>query len=66
MWSIEPTSDSPSGVLVTGMEIVYGKVPRGYLQKVPSSGAALPLNTGMVCIFELRQPGRLGSMGSST
>ena len=35
MWSIEPTSDSPSGVLVTGMEIAYGRVPRGYLQKFP-------------------------------
>jgi hypothetical protein len=63
MWSIEPTSDSPSGVLVTGMEIVYGKVPRGYLQKVPSSGAALPLNTGMVYIFEAETTGASGVNG---
>jgi hypothetical protein len=63
MWSIEPTSDSPSGVLVTGMEIAYGKVPGGYLQKFPSSGAALPLGIGQVYIFDAETTGASGVNG---
>jgi hypothetical protein len=63
MWSIEPTSDAPSGVLVKGMEIAYGKVPRGYLQKVPSSGAAIPLALGQVYVFDAETTGASGVNG---
>jgi hypothetical protein len=63
MWSIEPTSDAPSGFLVKGMEIAYGKVPRGYLQKFPSSGAALPLALGQVYVFDAETTGAPGVNG---
>ena len=62
-WSIERTSDSPSGVLVTGMEIAYGRLPRGYVQKFPSSGAALPLAIGQVYIFDTETTGASGVNG---
>src|ERR1700693_347327 len=57
MWSIEPTSDAPSGLLVNRMEIAYGKVPRGYLQKFPSSSAALPLAIGQAYVFDAETTG---------
>jgi hypothetical protein len=63
MWSIEPTIDSPSGVLVAGMEIAYGEVPRGYVQKFPSSAAALPLAVGRVYIFDAETTGASGVNG---
>jgi hypothetical protein len=63
MWSIEPTSDSPSGALVTGMNIAYGKVPRGYTQKFPTSGSALPLTIGQVYVFDAETTGAPGVNG---
>jgi len=63
MWSIEPTSDAPSGVLVTDVEIVYGKVPRGYTQKFPTSGAALPFAIGKVYVFDAETSGAPGVNG---
>jgi hypothetical protein len=63
MWSIEPTSDAPSGVSVTGMEIAYGKVPRSYIQKFPSSGVALPLTVGQVYVFDAETTGAPGVNG---
>jgi hypothetical protein len=56
MWSIAATKDGP-GALVTGMQIEYGKVPKGYVQKFPSSGAALPLTSGRVYIFDAETTG---------
>jgi len=58
MWGIALTNDSPSGALVTGMQIVYGKVPKGYVQKFPSSGGHLPLLTDRFMSLMLRLPGR--------
>jgi len=63
MWSIAPTSNSPSGALVSGMDIAYGKVPEGYSQKFPSDGAALPLATGQVYIFDGETTGASGVNG---
>jgi|HubBroStandDraft_1064217.scaffolds.fasta_scaffold72712_2 hypothetical protein len=63
VWSIEPASDAPSGFLVRGMEIAYGKVPRGYVQKFPSSGAALPLTIGQVYVFDTETTGAPGVNG---
>jgi hypothetical protein len=63
MWSIEPAHDAPSGVLVSGMEITYGKVPRGYLQEFPTSGAALPLAIGQVYVFDSVTTGAPGANG---
>jgi hypothetical protein len=63
MWSIAPTSDSPSGALVAGVEITYGKVPKGYAQKFPSSGAALPLAIGQVYVFDAETTGAPGVNG---
>jgi len=45
------------------MEIAYGKVPRGYLQKFPSSGAAVPLAIGQVYIFDAETTGASGVNG---
>jgi len=63
MWRIEPTSDSPSGAFVTGMEIAYGKVPKGYTQKFPSNGTALPLANGQVYAFIAETTGAPGVNG---
>jgi len=63
MWSIEPTSDSPSGALVTRLDIAYGRVPNGYMQKFPSSGAALPLVSGQVYAFIAETTGAPGTSG---
>src|SRR5262245_1241344 len=52
MWSIEPINDAPSGALVADMEIAYGKVPKGYTQRFPTSGAALPTAIGNVYVFD--------------
>jgi hypothetical protein len=62
MWSIAATSDAP-GASVTGMQIAYGKVPTGYVQKFPSSGAALPLANGQVYIFDAETTGAPGVNG---
>ena len=63
MWSIERAPDAPSGVLVSGIEIEYGKVPRGYLQKFPNTGAALPLAIGQVYVFDAVTTGAPGANG---
>ncbi|HTS06406.1 MAG TPA: hypothetical protein VMP68_12550 [Candidatus Eisenbacteria bacterium] len=62
MWSIAATNDA-HGALVTGMQIAYGKVPTGYVQKFPSSGAALPLANGQVYIFDAETTGAPGVNG---
>ena len=63
MWSIAPTSDSPSGALVTGMEVAYGKAPKGYAQKFPTSGAAAPLVIGQIYVFDAETTGAPGLNG---
>lgn len=63
MWSIEPAANGPSGVLVSGMEIEYGKVPSGYAQKFPTTGAVLPLATGKVYVFDAVTTGAPGVNG---
>jgi hypothetical protein len=45
------------------MEIAYGRLPRGYIQKFPSSGAALPLAHGQVYIFDTETTGAPGVNG---
>lgn len=63
MWDVEPMGDAPSGALVADMEIAYGKVPKGYTQKFPSSGAALPLAVGKVYVFDAETSGAPGVNG---
>jgi hypothetical protein len=64
VWNIEPMKGSPSGVLVTGMDdLTYGKVPKGYVQTFPSSGAAVPLATGQVYAFFADTTGASGANG---
>ena len=48
---------------MSGTEIEYGKVPRGYLQKFPNSGAALPLAVGQVYVFDAVTTGAPGVNG---
>lgn len=63
MWSIEP-SDPRSSVVVSMMgEIAYGRVPKGYLQKFPSRGPALPLDVGKVYDFFAETANASGATG---
>jgi hypothetical protein len=63
VWSIEPMKDFPSGALVTGMGLAYGKVPKGYVQTFPSSGTAVPLAGGQVYAFFAETTGAPGANG---
>lgn len=62
-WNIEPMKDSPLGALVTGMDLTYGNVPKGYLQAFPQSGTAVPLPTGQVYAFRAETTGAPGASG---
>jgi len=62
MWSIVPANDFP-GASITGMQIAYGKVPQGYVQKFPSSGTAPPLTNGQVYVFDAETTGAPGVNG---
>lgn len=61
MWYIEP-STAP-GTWVLNMDIEYGRVPMGYLQKFPSRSPALPLATGRVYAFNAETTGASGVDG---
>jgi len=63
MWSIQPASGSPHGIPVVGLDLVYGKVPEGYVQAFPSSAPALPLADGHVYAFAAETTGASGIDG---
>jgi hypothetical protein len=60
LWRIEPISSTPQGVLVARMNLVYGRVPGGYMQTTPSVG---PLSTGQVYSFAAETTGAPGASG---
>lgn len=63
MWSIEP-SDPESSALVSMMDdITYGRAPKGYQQKFPIHGPALPLDNGKVYYFFAETTGASGADG---
>jgi len=57
VWSIQPSAGYPDSALVTRMNLVYGSVPKGYIQTVPSSGPAPALTAGLVYYFIVETTG---------
>ena len=51
VWLIEPSGGYFEGEPVRRMHVVYGSVPTGYKQAVPSSSNAAPLPSGEVYYF---------------
>jgi hypothetical protein len=51
MWRIALMNDSPSGALVTRMNLAYGNVPKGYVQTFPTSGTAVSPTSGQIYAF---------------
>jgi len=51
VWSIQPSRGFPDSILVAGMNLVYGGIPKGYTQTVPHNGSAPALSTGLVYYF---------------
>jgi hypothetical protein len=53
----------PEGALITRMGLVYGKVPKGYVQTVPSNGTVVPLSAGQIYYFVAETTGAPGTFG---
>ena len=51
VWSIQPQNGYPDSALVNHMNLVYGIVPKGYTQTVPTNAAAPALTEGFVYYF---------------
>ena len=63
VWSIQPSSGRAEGAPVARMDLVYGTVPDGYTQSVPSNGAAPQLTSGLVYYFFAETTGAPGKGG---
>ena len=61
VWSIRPVSGR--GEMVARMNIVYGRVPSDYVQRVPDKGAAPALSPGLVYHFFAETTGAPGAEG---
>lgn len=61
VWSIRPVSGK--GEMVTRMNLLYGSVPTGYEQMVPSKGTAPSLPPGLVYYFFAETTGAPGADG---
>jgi hypothetical protein len=62
VWSINPVTGY-HGDLVVRMEVIYGKVPKGYVQTTPISGTAPTLSSGRVYHFFAETTGATGAEG---
>jgi hypothetical protein len=62
VWSIQPVNGYP-GALVTSMDLVYGTVPEGYTQTVPSNGTAPRPTGGLAYYFFAETTGAPGKGG---
>lgn len=62
VWSVQ-VSGSSRGDIVAGMNLLYGKVPSGYVQTVPTNGAASALTPGLVYYFFAETTGAPGVEG---
>lgn len=60
VWSFRASS---RGELVARMDLLYGKVPNGYIQTVPSNGTAPALTSGLVYYFFAETTGAPGAEG---
>lgn len=61
VWSIRPVSGR--GELAVRMNLQYGRAPEGYVQTVPSKGAAPALSPGLVYHFFAETTGAPGAEG---
>lgn len=61
VWSVRPVSGR--GEMVSSMNLLYGRVPRGYQQTVPSEGTAPTLAPGLVYYFFAETTGASGAEG---
>ena len=62
VWSINPVTGY-HGDLVVRMEVIYGKVPKGYVQTTPISGTAPMLSSGLVYHYFAETTGAPGAEG---
>lgn len=62
VWSVKPISGD-GGALVARMEVIYGAIPRGYVQALPVSGTAPALSSGLVYYFFAETTGASGAEG---
>jgi hypothetical protein len=62
VWSFRASSNS-RGELVVRMNLLYGKVPTGYLQTTPKNGAPSALTPGLVYYFFAETTGAAGAEG---
>ena len=51
VWSFRLASGNSRGEMVANMNLLYGKVPAGYMQTAPSNGAVSVLPPGVVYFF---------------
>lgn len=63
VWSIQPQTGNSGSALVAGMNLLYGNVPNGYVQAVPSTGSATALAGGLVYYFFAETTGAPGKGG---
>jgi hypothetical protein len=61
VWSIRPASGR--GEMVARMNLIYGRVPDGYVQAVPVKGTAPSLAPGLVYYFFAETTGAPGAEG---
>jgi hypothetical protein len=62
VWSVR-VSGSSRGELVARMDLLYGRVPSGFVQTVPKNGAATALVPGLVYYFFAETTGAPGAEG---
>src|SRR5262249_49808024 len=60
VWRVEPAGGYFDGALVERLEIEYAKIPRAYVQSVPSTGTASALQKGRVYWFFAETTGAPG------
>jgi hypothetical protein len=62
VWSINPVTGY-HGDLVARMAVIYGNLPKGYVQTTPISGTAPVLSSGLVYYFFAETTGAPGAEG---
>jgi hypothetical protein len=63
VWSFRTASENSRGEKVTSMNLLYGRVPSGYVQTVPSGGVASALPPGLVYFFVAETTGATWAHG---
>jgi hypothetical protein len=63
VWSIRPVNANSRGEMVARMNLLYGRVPNGYVQTVPSTAVASALTPGLVYYFFAETTGAPGAEG---